>query len=130
MKGISDETRRFVRTHFRSMLQVEAFLLLARDADRWWSADGVNLELRSSLHGTISQLERLRDSGLVDMQTAPETRFRYRPQPAEVQPAVDQLIVLHRERFHSLMELLYAPSRAQDFADAFKIKNSKDEEDG
>jgi hypothetical protein len=129
MKGISDDLRRFVRTHFRSMLQLEALLLLAADAHRSWSAEALNRELRSSLATTLRHLEHLVDRGLAEKAGDPDTRFRYRTQTEDVHRVVDELATLHRTRFHALMELLYASNRAQDFADAFKIgKNEKDDD--
>lgn len=112
------------------MLQVEALLLLAGDAERWWSAEAINRELRSSLAGTLRQLEHLVDCGLAETVSEPEARFRYCAQSEDVQQLLDELETLHRTRFHALMDLLYAPNRAQDFADAFKLKKNDEEDDG
>lgn len=130
MKGISDETQRFVRSHFRSMLQLEALLVLAREPERWWSPEAVNRELRSSIETTAEQLRRLTEMGLAETRTAPQPGLKYRAQDPERQKIVDELIALHGVRYHALIDLLYAPSRAREFADAFRIKKNKDEGDG
>jgi hypothetical protein len=126
MQPISDELRRFVRAHFRSILQLETLLVLARSPDRWWTAEELNLELRSSVQTTATQLEHLSTSGLAEAESG-SGRFRYRPQSDATQSLVDNLISLHKLRFHALVELIYR-SKAQEFADAFKLKKAKEEE--
>jgi hypothetical protein len=126
MQPISDELRRFVRAHFRSILQLETLLVLARSPDRWWTPQELNLELRSSVQSTTAQLEHLTTAGLAEADGGTE-RFRYRPQAAATQSLVDDLVRLHKVRFHALVELIYR-SKAQEFADAFKLKKGKEEE--
>jgi hypothetical protein len=112
------------------MLQLEALLLLARDPERWWSARALSLELRAAPDASAAQLERLSERGLVVSQGAgPDMEFRFEPRDQGHVPIVAALREMHRDRFHSVVDMLYARDRAQVFADAFKLKKSG-EDDG
>jgi hypothetical protein len=126
---IPEDVRRFVRTYIRSMLQLETLLLLARDGGRWWSAHEVNLEVRSSEDASLAELERLAELALLETDDAERgRRFRFAPRDPSHRVRVDALHELRAQRYHGLIDLIYSSSRAQDFADAFKIK--KDDADG
>jgi hypothetical protein len=128
VEAIPDDARAFVRKYVRSMLQLEALLFLAREPEQWWSAGAVSRELRSSPDAAAVQLERLRELGLLESRAAPEEAFRFNPrEPAHVAIVAD-LAVLHRERFHAVVDMIYARDRAQVFADAFKIKKTEDDD--
>jgi hypothetical protein len=128
VQAIPDEARAFVRKYVRSMLQLEALLLVAREPEQWWSAEAVSRELRSSPDAAAVQLARLSELGLLEGRAEPEEAFRFRPRdPAHV-AIVASLAVLHRERFHAVVDMIYARDRAQVFADAFKIKKTEDDD--
>jgi hypothetical protein len=111
------------------MLQLETLLLLARDAERWWSAREVNLEVRSSEDASLAELERLAELELLETHGAGADRtFRFAPRDASHRLRVDALRELRAQRYYGLIDLIYSTSRAQEFADAFKIK--KDDVDG
>jgi hypothetical protein len=129
-KAIPDDVRLFVRTHLRSMFELEALLLVAREPERWWNAEAVDRQLRASREAVTAQLERLADAGLLEVQVVNEKLFRFSPRAPENASLVAALTVLHRDRFHAVVDLVYGRDRAQQFADAFKIKNSKDDENG
>jgi hypothetical protein len=129
-KAIPDDVRLFVRTHLRSMFELEALLLLAREPERWWNAETVDRQLRASREAVTVQLERLAAAGLLEVQAENERRFRFSPRVSEHVPLVAALIALHRDRFHAVVDLVYGRDRAQEFADAFKITRAKDDENG
>ena len=127
--AFSDEVRRFVRTHICSMLQLEALLTLARHPERWWSAEALYLELRSSLEASLEQLEQLANAGLLETQPGEPRRYRFRPSNPRHDATVTKLMELRQERFHALVELIYSRDSAQEFADAFRLKKPE-EDDG
>lgn len=128
VEAVPDEARAFVRKYVRSMLQLEALLLLARVPEQWWSAGAVARELRSSPEAAAAQLERLNELGLLEVRSEPEQAFRFNPREAAHVAVVAELAVLHRERFHAVVDMIYARDRAQVFADAFKIKKTEDDD--
>lgn len=127
-EATSDSVRAFVRAHVRSMLQLETLLLLARDPARWWSASEVGRELRSDPEASAAQLERLGAQGLLAQKPGEPHMFQYAPREQAHRVVVTALEQMHRERFHALVDLIYARDRAQVFADAFKLKKSEDDD--
>ena len=128
VEAIPDDARAFVRKYVRSMLQLEALLFLAREPEQWWSAEAVSRELRSSPEAAAAQLERLHELALLEARAAPEEAFRFNPRdPAHVTVVAD-LGALHRDRFHAVVDMIYARDRAQVFADAFKLKKTEDDD--
>lgn len=129
-QAIPDEARAFVRKYVRSMLQLETLLFLAREPEQWWSAAVVSRELRSSPEAAAAQLGRLHELGLLETKTEPERAFRFQPRESAHVVIVAALAALHRERFHAVVDMIYARDRdrAQVFADAFKIKKTEDDD--
>jgi hypothetical protein len=125
---VPDQVRAFVRSYLRSMLQLEALLLLAREPQRWWSARSLGLELRAAPEASAAQLERLSELGLLVSQGGPDKEFRFEPRDSAHVAIVAALSDMHRDRFHAVVDLLYARDRAQVFADAFKLKKSGDDD--
>lgn len=129
-EAVPDQVRAFVRSYLRSMLQLEALLLLAREPQRWWSARSLGLELRAAPEASAAQLERLSELGLLVSQGGgPDKEFRFEPRDHTHVAMVAALRDMHRDRFHAVVDMLYARDRAQVFADAFKLKKSG-EDDG
>src|SRR5688500_11845833 len=128
VEAIPDEARAFVRSYVRSMLQLETLLLLARDPARGWTADAVGRELRSSAEASSAQLERLHELGLLAVEASAEPVYRFAPRNEAHRAIVATLEQLHRERFHAVVDVIYARDRAQVFADAFKLKKSEDDD--
>jgi hypothetical protein len=126
--AIPEELRRFVRAHIRSLLQFEALLILARDSQRWWTAREVSVENRSSEDASLAQLGRLAELGLLESRgTGTGTGFRFQPRDPDYVALVESLRELHAQRYHSLVDLIYSSDRAQEFANAFKIRKSDDD---
>ena len=124
-----DDVRRFVRKYIRSMLLLEALLALARDAERWWSAEDLYRELRSSLEASLEQLEQLASAGLLAVDRGEPARYRFRPVNPQHVETVTKLIELRKSRFHALVDLIYSRDSAQEFAEAFRLKKPE-EDDG
>lgn len=128
VESIPDETRAFVRAYVRSMLQLETLLLLAREPERRWTASGVGRELRSSADASSAQLERLQQLSLLAVEPGPEPAYHFAPRNEAHRAIVATLEQLHRERFHAVVDMIYARDRAQVFADAFKLKKGEDDD--
>lgn len=123
-EDIHADVKQLVRTHIRSMIQLEVLLFLHRRPEHWHSAAEVNDALRSSIAATRTHLEELCGSALIECQPGTDSRYRFAPsRPGDVE-VVDKLAILFRDRFHSIVDLIYASRRssALAFADAFKIK--------
>lgn len=109
------------------MLQLEGLLLVAGDSGRWWSADAVNRQIRASEQACLVQLESLAALGLLESSGASaEKLFRFGTQDPELRARVEAVRDLHQHGYHALIDLIYANDRAQEFADAFKLRKKGD----
>lgn len=118
------DVKQLLRTHIRSMIQLEVLLLLHRLPERWHSAATVNDALRSSIASTRTHLEELCRTGLIECQPGDDALYRFAPSRPEDVEVVGKLAILFRDRFHSIVDLIYASRRssALAFADAFRVK--------
>jgi hypothetical protein len=126
MVPVPEELRRFVRSSFRSVLQLEGLLLVASDTERWWSAAEVNRHVRASEQACLVQLESLSTLGLLESSGEGSGKlFRFGSQDAELRAMVEALRVFHGQRYHALIDLIYA-DRAREFAEAFRLRKKDD----
>jgi hypothetical protein len=122
LRVISEELQAFIRTHLRSVWELELLLLVSRDPVRSWSAEELNRELRSSL-GLISQiLSKLEHAGLVT--ATDDQKYRYQPRSAEIEQVVRQLEEAYAARPLTIVRAILAGpnEKIQTLADAFKVK--------
>lgn len=124
--------RGFLRTHIRSVGELEVLLLLHRQSARWWTADQVNGELKTSTHSALKYLEALRDAQLVQERRTTDREFRFRTVDSTVVPVVAELDALFKDWVASIVEVIYAPrtDSMRQFADAFRLGKKGDEDDG
>jgi hypothetical protein len=128
---LPDDVRDFLRNHIRSVGELEVLLLLQRDSTRWWTAEQVNRELRTSLESALQHLGNLRDVRLVQERKAEEWEYRFAPDPTLV-PIVRTLEALFRDWIASIVDVIYAPRNdsLRDFADAFRLGRKGESNDG
>ncbi|MGH6771466.1 MAG: hypothetical protein ACRECO_20895 [Xanthobacteraceae bacterium] len=113
----------FVATSISSVWALELLLLLRRDPAKYWEAESLIRELRSSPVVIDEGLKRLQGAGLV-MQ---DDRGTYRYQAAS--PRLDQLVselqAAYATRPMTVIEaIVAAPSdKLRAFSDAFKLKD-------
>jgi hypothetical protein len=127
---LSATVRAFISAYIRSIEQLEVLLLLHRDPQRWWSAEGVAAELRTSRNSAEARLEEMASRNLLDARTAEAVLFRYRPLSAELDAGVRETAQAYAERRVAVTTFIYsAPGDdIRGFADAFRIR--KGGEDG
>lgn len=113
-------------------MQLEMLMLLAREPDRWWTADAIHRELRSSLQGAALDLQHLVNEGLAEASEESEDRYRLKLARAEDEPVMTRLAELFRTHFHAVIHAVYAGRRRgiHAFADAFRIKKPGKDGDG
>jgi hypothetical protein len=131
-QAVPEEVRRFVRARIRSVGELEVLLLLHRDPNRWWNADQVNSELRSSLQSALQCLDALLRAGLAEEKDQDGRAFRFHRADAEAEAVVPQLAELFRDRMAAIVEIIYSPQRdsIREFADAFRLSKKGGKDDG
>ncbi|HUG55267.1 MAG TPA: hypothetical protein VMR21_16790 [Vicinamibacteria bacterium] len=116
--------RTFITDHIRSIEQLEVLLLLQRDPEQWWSADGVAGELRTSRRSAEARLEEMASHNLLDVRTAEALLFRYHPVTAALDLAVKETAQAYAERRVAVTTFIYSTPTddIRGFADAFRIR--------
>lgn len=106
--------------------------MLHRQHERWWTAEVVNEELRMSLQSAQDCLAHLHSANLIERSQDDAGAFRLDPALAGSEGVVGQLAEHFRLRVSSVIDAIYAPKRdtLREFADAFRLKKKKDEDDG
>jgi hypothetical protein len=120
--------RAFIHDHVRSIEQLEVLLLLHKDVEQWWSAQGVAGELRTSLPSAAARLEDLACRNLLAVRTADQLFYRYLPISPALDLAVRETAQAYRERPAAVAALLYSTplDEIRGFADAFRIRKRKE----
>ncbi len=128
--GIPQEVRVFLHARIHSIGEIEVLLLLHRDPSRWWTADEVNGELRTSLLAAQQSLSALGLAGLVEADPHTKSRFRFRTSDEATNRTVALLGDLFRDRLASIAEVIYAPRHddIRAFADAFRLKKGSNDD--
>ena len=116
------DLQNFIRRTIRSVWALEVLLALRREAQRTWSAQELNAELRSRLGLITEILAGLQQSGLVREERP--GAYRYAPASGDLDNLSAQLEEAYATRPFLVLETILSAtdSRIQTFADAFKVK--------
>lgn len=113
--GIPQAAERFLRRCIASVGQLEVFLLLARNPDRWWSCDDIADELRASPVAARQALQQLVSGYLLEFTGGgPAALFRFKPADPSVDELVPLLAQLHRHRLTALAAFIHDPDQAME----------------
>jgi hypothetical protein len=109
--ALPEIAERFVRRHIRSIGELEVLVLLARDPQRWWSADAVNDELRASVESSRQHLRNLVTAYLVEHKGfGKDAVFRFCANDPATAHVVHLLAQLLKYRLPALIQLIYEPA--------------------
>lgn len=126
-RGIPSETQSFIRTHIRSIRQLEALLWL-REHPGPISASDLAKEERLDPAMADDILRGFERGGFL---LGPDDNgaYRYEPNPPELRPQVDTLADVYGTYRVSVINFVFTmPSESvQSFADAFKIRQEDDD---
>jgi hypothetical protein len=106
--------------HVRSVWSLELLVLLRREPDRWWRADELVRELRSSKGVVAGNLVRFESGGLVVRED--DGRYRFAPAALVLQDFCDRLAQAYETHPVSVIKLIASQGRLQGLADAFKFR--------
>jgi hypothetical protein len=131
-ESLPADVQRFLKEHIGSVGELEVLLLLHRSPARYWTAEAVNEELRTSLQSAIECLIRLHGSALAEPHEDERRGYRLAPGLAGEDTLVGRLAQLFKERVSSVIDAIYAPKHdnLREFADAFRLIKKKGDEDG
>lgn len=124
---IPTEVKDFVFHNIDSVEQLEILLILHADSTKWWSSEEISGQLRSNRNSVEKRLQFLIKQKLVVVRNE-DSKYSFQPADPRVQQTVDLLSEAYRVQKYRILEIIFSPmKRSRDFADAFKIANTKDD---
>ena len=124
-EGIPEEVRQFIEKHIRSLDQLEVLLLVSALPGSEWSVDAVYNVVRTSPAVVAERLEFFTSAGMLKRSGEPPV-YQYQPRTEQMGKAISLIGAAYKLSRHRIVELIYAPSRADDpltsFTDAFRFK--------
>ena len=125
-EAIPERVRRFVEANINSVEQLEVLLLLRQELNKSWTAEAVSQALYTPRSAAAMRLADLvhRQIAVVDES---QINFRFQPANSELQPIVDELAAVYRERRVAVISLIYSKpnDHVKAFADAFRLRKDK-----
>ncbi len=116
-----DDTVAFVQVAISSVCALELLILMRQERQRYFGADQLVRELRSSQLAVAQALEHLTKSGLIE--EIPGAGYRYQQSSAQLDAICDRLESLYaRKPVKIVRAILEAPDeKLRTFADAFRL---------
>jgi hypothetical protein len=120
---IPAEVREFIYTYIQSVADLEALLLLARDADARWTAGSVAKQLYIDEQQAAEVLERLCSGGLAECDAG---TFWFNFGPGGQRATVERLAAIYSQHLIPVTNLIHSrPLGARAFAAAFKFRKDR-----
>jgi hypothetical protein len=129
---LPDDVRRFILTSVPSVPYLEAILLLRADPDVGWDARRVAARLYVPERQAAELLSALGAAGIARGEDDGETAlFRYAPATPELRERLDALAQAYSTNLVGVTDLIHSriDKRAQQFADAFRLRKDSEKED-
>lgn len=129
---IPEDVRRFILTSVPSVPYLEAILLLRADPDVGWDVPRLAARLYVPERQAAEVLAALEAAGIAHGEDHGETAlFRYAPATAELRERLDALAQAYSANLVGVTDLIHSriDKRAQQFADAFRLRKDSGEED-
>lgn len=118
----------FINRYITSVEQIEVLLHLHADAQRSWTPTEMASLLRSNENSVVSRLEALRRDGFADGD--PKNGYRYAAS-GNAREMIAMLAAEYATRRFRVIELVFSrASAARSFADAFRLREESDEDNG
>jgi len=121
--------RGFLAAYIVSIEQLETLLLVQREPERWWSAEMVAAELRSSTGASAERLEEMASKNLLDVRISDDLFYRYAPVSPSLAEAVLETARAYKESPVAVTTVIYSRSldEIRGFAEAFRIRKRREE---
>jgi hypothetical protein len=129
---ITAEVKDFIFQYLDSVEQLEILLLLNSIPDKYWTAQELNISLRSNLNSVEKRLAILLYYKIIDKN---DGAYSFKPEDPQIIETLVQLAGCYRVHRYKVLELIFSPmKKCRDFAEAFVIsappKDPKGESNG
>lgn len=117
-------------SHIDSIEKLETLLLLHASPEQLWTAPAVARELRITEASASARLAELKAGKLLVAERGTPVAYRYSPASAEDVRAVGELAATYAQRRVSVITFIFSKplARVRGFADAFLLKQDRDED--
>jgi len=129
---IPEDIRRFILTSVPSVPYLEAILLLRTDPGTAWDVPRTAARLYVPERQAAELLTALAAAGIARSEDLGEAAlFRYAPATPELRERLDALAQAYSANLVGVTDLIHSriDKRAQQFADAFRLRKDSEEED-
>jgi len=133
---LSDDIRRFILTSVPSVPYLEAILLLRTDPDAGWDVPRLAARLYVAERQAAEVLTALAAAGIASSEEQEGAiLFRYAPATEELRERLDALAQAYSANLVGVTDLIHSRTdsrvdkRAQQFADAFRLRKDSGKED-
>jgi hypothetical protein len=117
------DLREFILAHIDSVAQLEALLLLRRDAGRAWDPRSVAERLYVSEDEATDLLMRLNDDGFLIVK---EGSYHFGPKSAKQREMAGRVADAYSQHLIPITNMIHAkPRRIREFSDAFKFRRGR-----
>jgi hypothetical protein len=124
---IPADVRNFLMANIDSVAELEALLILRRDAHYKWSCGMLAEQLYISQQDTAAVLAKLVQRGLVSMEELQPAVFQYHIRNDELAQVVNHVAEVYTKYLIPITNFIHQKPRqsVQDFADAFTLKKQE-----
>lgn len=117
------ELQNFILKHIDSIAQIEALMLLRRQAPEAWSVSSMAKRLYVPEQEALEILEHLCGDGLLNCEGE---LYYYGPKDAETGAMVDSLAETYAQSLIAVTNIIHSkPRRIRAFANAFKLRKDR-----
>jgi hypothetical protein len=126
MSGLASETQAAIGRCVRSIEELEVLLYLARNRQRYSSAETISGDIGLPARVAAAALEALASRNLLDVRIAEAVLYKLDPTSADSRGIVDRTLeAAWQNRALVLKAILAGSSAARDFADAFRVTRKR-----
>ena|ERR1041385_810047 len=129
MEQIPEHIKRFILRSIDSVSHLEAMLLLRYDPQKEWDNKMMAQWLFVGEKRAAHLLADLCAAGVAILKEGSKVFYRYHPISMELKETIDQLSEIYAKNLIEVTHLIHAKTdkQAQEFGDAFKWKDERDE---
>jgi hypothetical protein len=115
---------RFIELNIDSVAELEGLLFIRTEIHHQWDITSLTKLLYINSHMAQQLISTFQQRGFVDVTSANEQKFNYRPNNPGTENLIDRLATLYRERPVAVISLIYSKpnNKAKAFADAFRLR--------
>ena len=136
MNGLPQDVADFIVANIDSVGQLEVLLLLFQNRNKSWGYRSVSAELRTSDMAAHMTLAHLHQRRLVEANGASPPEYRFPDGRPDLEAIARALAQAYQDRRVTVISSIYSkperPTRdpVRLFADSFKLKRNKDDDNG